>query len=197
MIEKLNAYDKLITQINSNIKGLKVYPKILSEDKNHKFHPVFEKMLYNALSVSDLIIGLKFLDLSVHLQNQIESIYFSKIIALNSYEMIIESQRFTGSKDVKHIFLDVSNSELNNRLKEIKKDLNQAKINQKYLKKIRNNIVAHKDENPFNQILATQKLEFEKIYNIGNELFKTHLKLFMLFMDLLQEFSNKNPTLNK
>jgi len=196
MLEKLNEYNRLIAQINSNTKGLKIYPKILSEDKNLKFHPVFEKMLFNTLSVSDLIIGLKFLDLSVHLQNEIESIYFSKIIALNSYEMIIESGKFTGNKDVKQIFLDVNNAELNSRLKEIKIELGQTKSNQKYLKNIRINIIAHKDENPFNQILTIQKIDFKKIYDIGNELFKTHLKLFMLFMDLLQEFSNKNPTSN-
>lgn len=191
MLNAIKSYDELISEINDSINILNIYPQKLSEEKNHKLHLIFDKMLYISLLINDIIIGLKYLDLSVNLNNNVESIYFSKIVALNAYEMLNESGRLTGNKLIKQIFSDINNEDFNSKFKDIKKELYKVKKDcQPKLKVIRNKIIAHKDSNPFDQINTMQKIEFKEIYKIGHNIFNIHLKLLRLFQNLLKVFFN-------
>ncbi|SEH41021.1 hypothetical protein [Chryseobacterium culicis] len=190
MQELINHYDKLILGINKNIKGLKIYPKILNEERNHKFHLILNKMLHNSLVVSDILVGLKYLDLSNVLNNSIERAYFARIVALNSYEILINSGRLTGNKDVKEILKQINDNKIDEELKQIKIKIQALKEDEKYLKEIRTNIIAHKDENPFTQIQVFQDLEPKRIFTIGNSIFKLHLELNKIFLNILNEIQN-------
>lgn len=194
MQELINHYDKLILGINKNIKGLKIYPKILNEERNHKFHFILNKMLHNSLVVSDILVGLKYLDLSNFLNNGIERAYFARIVALNSYEILINSGRLTGNRDVKEILKQINDNELEEQLKQVKIKIQALKGEERYLKEIRTNIIAHKDENPFTQIQVFQNLEAKRIFTIGNNIFKLHLELNKVFLKVLKEIQKLDKT---
>lgn len=194
MLDLINHYDKLILEINKNIQGLKVYPKILNEERNHKFHFILNKMLHNSLVVSDILVGLKYLDLSNVLNNGIERAYFARIVALNSYEILINSGRLTGNRDVKEILKQINDNEIDEQLKQLKIKIQALKDEEKYLKEIRTNIIAHKDENPFTQIQVFQELDPKKIFTVGNNIFKLHLELNKVFLEILKEIQNLDKT---
>ena len=194
MLELINHYDKLILGINSNIKGLKIYPKILNEERNHKFHLIFDKMLHNSLVVSDILVGLKYLDLSNVLNNSIERAYFARIVALNSYEILINSGRLTGNRDVKEILKQINDNELEEQLKQVKIKIQALKDEERYLKEIRTNIIAHKDEDPFTQIQVFQDLDPKRIFTTGNSIFNLHLELNNFFLKILNEIQNLDKT---
>ena len=194
MQELINHYDKLILGINKNIKGLKIYPKILNEERNHKFHFILNKMLHNSLVVSDILVGLKYLDLSNFLNNGIERAYFARIVALNSYEILINSGRLTGNRDVKEILKQINDNELEEQLKQVKIKIQALKGEERYLKEIRTNIIAHKDENPFTQIQVFQNLEAKRIFTIVNNIFKLHLELNKVFLKVLKEIQKLDKT---
>jgi len=88
MIEAIKAYDILIERLNENIRGLKAHPKILDKEEHKYLYPVVEKSMYIAICSSDLIIGLKYLDVSKALKNGYETNYFSRNVAHISYELI-------------------------------------------------------------------------------------------------------------
>lgn len=190
MQELINHYDKLILGVNKNIQGLKVYPKILNEERNHKFHLIFDKMLHNLLVVSYILVGVKYLDLSNALNNGIERAYFARIVALNS----INSGRLTGNKDVKEILKQINNNEIDEELKQLKVKIQALKDEERYLKEIRTNIIAHKDENPFNQIKVFQDVDPKRIFTTGNSIFNLHLKLNNFFLKILNEIQNLDKT---
>lgn len=194
MQELINHYDKLILGINKNIKGLKIYPEILNEERNHKFHFILNRMLHNSLVVSDILVGLKYLDLSNVLNDGIERAYFARIVALNSYEILINSSRLTGNKDVKEILKQINDNKIDEELKQAKIKIQSLKGEEKYLKEIRTNIIAHKDENPFTQIHVFQDLDPKKIFTIGNSIFNLHLELNKVFLKILKEIQKLDKT---
>lgn len=187
MQELITHYDELILGINKNIKSLKIYPKILNEERNHKFHFIFNKMLHNSLVVSDILVGLKYLDLSNVLNNSIERAYFARIVALNSYEILVNSGRLTGNREVKGILQQINNTKINEKLKLIRIKIQALKEDEKYLKEIRTNVIAHKDEDPFTQIHVFEGLDPKKIFTIGNSIFDLHRDLNDVFLKILKE----------
>jgi hypothetical protein len=96
MIEAINTYDNIIKRLNDNIKDLKAHPEILDKEEHKYLYPVFEKSMYIAISASDLIIGLKYLDVSNVLKNGYEKNYFSRNVAHISYELIEHQKKIVG-----------------------------------------------------------------------------------------------------
>lgn len=182
----ISAYDELINAINSNIKSFKAYPKILSEPHHKKLHLLFDKCLYTALIQNDLIIGLKYLDLSNALENQIEANYFARVVALNSYEMLRYLDKLIG-KDIQSF---LSYSEHSKEMKDIKKVGKKINIFKKscfkFLDEIRNNVIAHKDVDSIKQTSIMLQMDNKKIYTIGNELYKLNFELLEKYMELMK-----------
>ena len=187
MLNLIAAYDKLILAVNKNIKSLKVYPKILSEPHNQKFHLLFDKCLYIALIQNDLIIGLKYLDVSNALKNQIEANYFARIVALNSYEALNYFDKLIG----KNVQSFLTNAHLNQEIKEINdtgKKINTFKKSCfKYLDDIRNNVIGHKDANSLKQTTIMLQIDNKKIHSIGTSLYKLNFELLDNYMKLMKK----------
>jgi hypothetical protein len=88
MLESIKAYDILIKSLNENIRSLKAHPKLLDKEEHKYLYPVYEKAMYIAISASDLIIGLKYLDVSNAIKNGYETNHFSRNVAHPSYELV-------------------------------------------------------------------------------------------------------------
>lgn len=113
---------------------------------------------------------------------------------LNSYEILINSGRLTGNRDIKEILKQINDNEIDEQLKQLKIKIQALKDEEKYLKEIRTNIIAHKDENPFTQIQVFQELDPKKIFTVGNNIFKLHLELNKVFLEILKEIQNLDKT---
>jgi hypothetical protein len=186
MLETIKVYDDLIKESNEIIKALKVYPKILSDDKHKYLHPVFDKALFNALNGIDLITGLKYLDISVAIGNGFESNYFARIVAHSSYEILNHQEKIIG----KNVF-DLLNSKLGKdasegirettkRLRAIKKDYFLL------LKSIRNNLFGHKMESGIGLAEKMFEVNNETIYMVGMDIFKFQCDLLLKMQEIIK-----------
>jgi hypothetical protein len=188
MLNVIAAYDSLIISINNNIKTLKAYPKILSEESHKKYFVFFDKCLYNALIQNDLLIGLKYLDVSNALKNQIEANYFARTVALSSYETFNYLDKLVG-KDVKTFLESNGHQTSYNTISAIAKKVNSLKKSCfTYLEEIRNNVIGHKDSHALKQTFIMLQIDNAKIHRIGTDLYK-------LNFELLNEYANLMTTI--
>ena len=70
--EIINSYDKLISRTSNLVRTLKIYPKVFEKDEFYELHKFFDKQLFTVLNQLDLIIGLKYLDTSQAIGNNID-----------------------------------------------------------------------------------------------------------------------------
>ena len=98
MIETLKTYDELIIKTSNFIRTLKIYPKVFEKEEHHYLHQFFDKILYTALNHLDLIIGLKYLDVSQAVGNKLEAKYFARVVALTSHEILNDLNKIVGKE---------------------------------------------------------------------------------------------------
>jgi hypothetical protein len=89
MLESIKAYDILIKSLNENIRSLKAHPKILDKEEHKYLYPVYEKAMYIAISASDLIIGLKYLDVSNAIKNRKKQTIFLEMLHTHRMSLLI------------------------------------------------------------------------------------------------------------
>ena len=187
MIETIKAYDVIIKDLNENIRGLKAHPKILHKEEHKYLHPVYEKSMYIAISLSDLIIGLKYLDVSNALKNGYETSYFSRNVAHMSYELINHQEKIVGTevaKTIKKRIGDAAFSEFKGSAKELK---NVKKEHYKKLNYIRNNLFGHRTANGSEMAVAMLKIDAAEIYKIGKQIFDVYIKVIVAYVNLLSK----------
>lgn len=187
MIETIKAYDILIERLNENIRGLKAHPKILDKEEHKCLYPIFEKAMYIAISSSDLIIGLKYLDVSNAVKNGYETNYFSRNVAHISYELINHQEKIVGQDVSKAITKQVgveALSEFKNCTKELKS------VTRKYHKKlnyIRNKLFGHRTANGSEMAMSMLEIDASEIYDIGKRIFDAYIKVLAEYANLLSK----------
>jgi len=187
MIEAIKAYDILIKRLNENIRGLKAHPKILDKEEHKYLYPVFEKSMYIAICLSDLIIGLKYLDVSSALENGYETNYFSRNVALISYELINHKNKMVGPDVAKTITNQIgveALSELNSCTKGLRVVI---KNYHEKLNNIRNNLFGHRIANGSEMATAMLAIDAGEIYKIGKQIFDVYFKVFVAYINLLNK----------
>ncbi len=98
MIDTLNSYDKIIQRTSNLVRTLKVYPKVFEQKEFQELHKFLEKILFIVLNHLDLIIGLKYLDVSQSVGNNLEANYFSRIVILTSHEILNDLNKLVGKE---------------------------------------------------------------------------------------------------
>ena len=187
MIETIKAYDILIERLNENIRGLKAHPKILDQEEHKCLYPIFEKAMYIAISSSDLIIGLKYLDISNAVKNGYETNYFSRNVAHISYELINHQKKIVSQDVSKAITMQIgveALSEFKNCTKELKS------VTRKYYKKlkyIRNKLFGHRTANGSEMAMSMIEIDAIEIYNIGKRIFDAYIKVLAEYANLLSK----------
>ena len=59
MLDTVEAYDQVIHSLHSNIRALKIYPTVFAADEHAYLHPLYDRALFGALSLLDVVVGLK------------------------------------------------------------------------------------------------------------------------------------------
>ena len=187
MIKTIKAYDILIERLNENIRGLKAHPKILDKEEHKYLYPVFEKSMYIAISASDLIISLKYLDVSNAVKNGYETNYFSRNVAHISYELIQHQNKMVGP-DMSETIRSQINDEALLEFKSSTKGLKDVK--KKYHQKlnyIRNNLFGHRTANGSEMATAMLEIDTGEIYKIGLQIFDVYIKVLASYIKLLSK----------
>jgi len=187
MIKACENYDLVIERMHKVIKGLKAYPKILTKPEHKYLHPVFDKVLYNALCNLDLITELKYLDLSNLARNYFEMNFFARITALSCFEIFDNTNRIVGKEIIELIKSRVGVEalrELNAQTKELNVLKNRHVTR---FKKIRNNLIGHRMNAGRDQAEEMLLLEPKQIYDIGNQVFKIQLQIQDAFITVLKK----------
>lgn len=182
----MSAYDKLIESINSNIKSLKIYPKILSKENNKDHFVIFDKCLYIALVQNDLLISLKYLDVSNVVGSAYEASYFARTAGLHSYEVLNHINKSIGI-DVRSIFSVPIFKHLLENTNQVGKGLNELKkVHFKKLEILRNNVMGHKSDNAITQTEIMLSLNNKELYDLGTQIYKANFKLIDTYMQFLR-----------
>ena len=187
MIETIKAYDVIIKGLNENIRGLKAHPRILDKAEHKYLYPVYEKSMYIAICLSDLIIGLKYLDVSKALKNGYETSYFSRNVAHMSYELINHQEKIIDTdvaKTIKNRIGDAAFSEFKGSTKELKG------VKKEYYKKlnyIRNNLFGNRTANGSEMAAAMLEIDDAEIYKIGKQIFDEYIKVIVAYVNLLSK----------
>jgi hypothetical protein len=180
-----DKYDRITNSLNRNIKGLKAHSKILITDELQYLHPVYEKAIYIAISLSDLNIGLKYIDISDHNSNEIEKIYFSRVVALTLFELV-DSQKKVVSREVKDVIMEKIGNKGFCELKQCSKNMSEIKNNHhKKLKFIRNNLFGHREANGAKMAIGMLGVDEKEVYDIGREVFSVYLNTFTAYMNII------------
>jgi len=185
MIETLEAYDKAIEGTRSLSHTLKIYPKVFEKTGFHKFHKFFDKALFSSLNLMDLIIGIKFLDLSNAIGNKVEANYFARVVILTSHEILNELNSLVG-KDIRNELINKIGAEKVSILDGTMKEMNDLK--KKHLSKLKNlrhNVIGHKLADGHKQAEMIANIDVLEIYNIGYALFKVQIKLMGSYTNIL------------
>lgn len=185
MIQTLEAYDSVIRAMNGTIKGLKAYPKILTQPEHEYLHAVFDKALFNALCSLDLITALKYLDISNAVGNAFEANFFARIVAHSSFEILDNLNRTVG-KQIVQLVNGCLGAEALNDLNGHVKELNQLKkLHIATLKHIRNNLFGHKMNAGREQAEQMLLIVPRAIYDVGQRIFRIEVEILAAFMNIL------------
>jgi hypothetical protein len=187
MIEVINDYNAIINKINNLIRGLKTYPKINSKFdlKDDSFNQLLDKILFISLAELDLIIGLKYLKLSALVKNEIEANYFARIVALSTHEIIQSTSKFLG-KEIRDIIIEKFGQEKFQEIANITKEITRtSKTEKQLLGIIRNNLIAHKDENSLLQTELMISINNQEIFTLGNKVSSHLIQLIEKYVQLL------------
>lgn len=186
MIETINSYDKLIKSTSNIIRTLKIYPKVFGEENFHELHKFFDKALFNVLNQLDLIIGLKYLDISQSVGNNLEANYFSRIVILTSHEILNDSNKMIG-KEIRAELSKKNGLDCLKELDETTKEMNVLKKNHlKKLKNLRNNVIGHKFDQAQKQTEIIVNIDNSEIYKIGDEILKVEMKFLKIYTKFLE-----------
>lgn len=185
MLDIINSYDKLIQETSELARTLKIYPKVFDKEEFHEQHKFFDKALFTVLNHLDLIIGLKYLDVSQAIGNQPEANYFARDVILTSHEILNDLNKMLG-KNIRTKLIEKNGANGLEELDDATKEMND--LRKKYLKKLkdlRNNVLAHKLEHGHQQAELIISINNKEIYRIGNEIFKAQTKFLENFFFLI------------
>ena len=158
----LSVQDSLIERIKEDAATWQKALKLAEEEYGHN-----EKgfQFINAFA----FYRLSFLDIAILFKNfmtskeGLEKDIYAKMLALNLYEFFEDIPQIFG-KDFRDSLQKTQNEELINEFQNIKKNIQQIKVeSHSYLKEIRNTIASHKDHNTFTQVEVLKKIDDTRI----------------------------------
>jgi hypothetical protein len=139
------------------------------------------------LTQLDLIIGLKYLDVSQAVSNQLEANYFARIVAHSSYEILTDLNKLVGKEIRNFVIEKLGKSELDNIDKTVRELNIMKKEHLDNLKTIRHNLFGHKLKDGHRQAELIVGINNTEIYEIGNQIFKLQNELIGQFVKLIEK----------
>lgn len=185
--ETLKSYDKNIASVSNLIRTLKIYPTAFEDEEFHELHKFFDKALFIALNQMDLIIGLKYLDISQAIGNNLEANYFARVLVLSCHEILNDLNKMGGIKIRDELTKKLGVEKLK-ELDEVTIEMNfMRKKYLKELKLLRNKVLGHKHEEAHQQAELIVNIDTLEIYNIGNSIYTIQMKYIHSYVNLLEK----------
>jgi len=186
ILDLIAFYDRLINAVNSNIKSLKIYPKLLSREADKDQCIILDKCLYIALVQNDLLVSLKYLDVSNNVGNAYEANYFARSVGLHSYEVLNHVSKSIG-KEIRSILLSSIHDHFLKDINQVGKNLNELKkAHFRNLEVLRNNVMGHKSHDGIAQTEIMLSMNNKELYDLGEQIYKANFKLVKIYMQFLQ-----------
>lgn len=187
--EWLPTYKHIIEKSRKHVSSIRVSRKILTDEKHENLLKDFDFMLFCALNNLDLVVGLKYLHISLIMNNILEANFFARIISTQIYEHLKDVKSYGGVKIRSNISKE--NSTLLQLFNTVNKEFSNFMNNENdKLKEIRNNTFAHKEKGGFKQAEIIENIDSPHILKIGEELFSLNMKLVNLFIKYLEREKN-------
>lgn len=179
-IDHTNVINQLVGAI------MKLKENISQTNHTDNYKKLLEKQMYFGICLLDIKIGLKYFVFQRVIGSAVEANYFARVLALNSYELMLSSatmaggemQRYRGKEETKDIVKLIDG--FVKSMTKIKDEEERTKM----LGGIRNNLICHR-KGGLNQYELMDKVDADKIYGISENLFSIHL-------NILQELQNLN-----
>ncbi len=176
-IARLKAIEQVLNIIkqeywNASIKGEK-----------HKMK-IFNISLFTMIVERD-ISALKFMILFQ--MDKWEKQFLGRQLSVLLYESTDDFLKLLG-KDFREVINELPEKEvLNQRLKEITKELNVFKQkNKSFLQKVRNYCGAHRDKNAYQQLVTIEKIDTNNLFELTAEFMVPVVKLTSYFTDVMR-----------
>lgn len=158
---------------------LEGYDRYFNEVNNPEVAKLFDYQLRIVLSITDIGIGLKYLQRALDDHNKSEESYFSRILIINLFEMM---NSINSLSMLRNISADVP---IHNRIRILLKEMNKATNSYKGLKKVRDELIGHRLGTGLEQNVEIKKINSTKVYTICDGVFDKSLILALT----LEEFS--------
>ena len=174
--------------MTSNLaRTLKIYPKVFEKSEFQELHSFFDKALFTVLNQLDLIIGLKYLDISQAVGNKLEANYFARVLILTSHEILNDLNKMVGKRVRNELFQNVGEDELKELDEGTKEMNNLRKRHLDKLKNLRNKVLGHKLEHANQQAEIMKSINLMDIYDIGNSIYKVQMRFISAYSNLLNK----------
>lgn len=188
----ITEFDQLIEAAKQFANFTRAYSKLLSEPKYHHLYPAYNKSHFAALGNLDLLISLKYLNISQSLGNAYEANHFARTVALHTYE-ILENPSKLLSKEVRQLVIDAVGEDALTTINSVLKQLNEIKkAHGNMLKEIRHNVIAHKADQALEQFDLMRGLKLKQIFEIGSQVAKLLSRISFAYTDIFIKLSS-NP----
>ncbi|AQW95832.1 hypothetical protein HZQ11_15160 [Elizabethkingia anophelis] len=176
------AKKKVIKAIDENISttesSIKEFSKLLSDFKKHNYHrhnSFFNLCIFSDIAGMDLIILLEKIRIA---DRPYEKKLYARVIAVIIIDFLDNINLLLG-RDCLNELKDNNMTEFIDKFKTINKNFsNFKKHNEKILRDIRNNTIAHKSKDALTLNEKINNLNVEDVYEFGLE-FQNHVKGFI------------------
>lgn len=186
----LKDYDRNIEGATYLVNNLRAHSWVLADPAHSDLHPYFNKSLFAAMNNLDLLIGLKYLDLSHRMGFVGEAKYFARIVALHLYEILVAPHKLF-DKQTRVSIIDQLGpqalTEINNLMHQLNKIHGECSTN---LKRIRNDTIAHREADAVKQADAINQIEPELLMGLANRVFPLQLKITGYYTTIIERIGN-------
>ena len=188
MLDTIQSYDYLINRINITTRNLKAHRVILDKEEHKYLYPVYEKAMYLCIALADLMVGLKYLDVSNAVKNEYEANYFARGVAAICYELINHQEKIIGEKIYKTVTENIGSDSLSEIVTSKKRLRRITKEHFQILKHIRNNLYAHRNDNGYEMAVEMLKIKNVNLYETGKSIFDIYFKILHNYVHLITQF---------
>lgn len=173
-----------------NYISVSMYYYKLPEVFQEKFKELIDAKLITAIALSDILIGMKYLDINANINKGYEAKYFGRIISVNCYELLNNNSKYVMSNAVVK-YRNIP--EIKQHIKEFDTHKKTSDLffnkHKNKLYEIRNSSLCHRDNsNGIEQIKYIDSMSLDYIASVADEVIELNINLmdsYAKLMDLL------------
>lgn len=185
LIDKIKSVITIedVEKINQKFNNLK--SKIDKKELLYKIE-FFDKSLFILNNQTDLYLSLQYLNLHLVNGNNLHIKYFSKNVAIIGHEILLDRKNILSS-EFRDLIKHFNNSETLEKIDLDLKKLNELqKKHLHFFKKIRNNLIGHRQKNGREQTRLLFEINGYEIHKIGFEVYNINQSIINNLFNILE-----------